>query len=233
MGKKCFRRQAMIRLNIITEGQTEEYFVKNILSPHLSPLSIFPVARNILTSKHKHRYYRGGLISYNKAKNDIISWIKEDNNPDARFSTMFDLYALPTDFPGYEKAIQAGDPYEKVKILEAAFYNDINERRFIPYIQLHEFEALIFSNPKELSIAYFEREKEIMKLEEIANQFNNPELINENPKTAPSKRIIELIPEYDKVNIGPDIAGIIGIEFLKEKCLHFRNWIEKLERLEQ
>jgi len=93
----------MIRLHITTEGQTEQGFVRRVLAEHLAGFHVFVDARCILTSRDKRtaKEYRGGLIGYEKAKKDILAWIKEDNHPECRFTTMFDLYALPEDFPGY------------------------------------------------------------------------------------------------------------------------------------
>ena len=44
--------------------------------------------------------------------------MKGDRNDDARFTTFFDLYGLPTDFPDYEKARNLSDPYDRVNVLE-------------------------------------------------------------------------------------------------------------------
>ena len=222
-----------IRLNITAEGQTEERFVKQTLSNHFGIFNISTDVRCVLTSKDKRKHHRGGLISYSKAKKDILTWLKEDNNSDARFSSMFDLYALPTDFPGFEGSQKINDPYEKIKYLESAFAKDIDDIRFIPYIQLHEFETLLFSKPEVLEIEYFEHKNSIEKLKNIVKEIGNPELINDNPDTAPSKRIIKLIPEYEynKVSVGATVAGKIGIENLKINCKHFNDWILKLEAL--
>jgi len=223
-----------IRLHITAEGQTEERFVKDTLVNHLSTFNIFTDVRCVLTSKDKQKKYRGGLISYQKAKSDIQHWLKSDANKDARYTTMFDLYALPNDFPGYEESIKIRDPYEKIESLEKALYEDINDRRFIPYLQLHEFEALLFSKPSMLELEYFDHDKELKQLEKILTSFsNNPELINDKPETAPSKRIINLIPEYEgnKVNVGAVIASLIGIEHLRKTCQHFNEWLIKIENL--
>lgn len=223
-----------IRLNITAEGQTEERFVKETLSPHLGNFNLSTDIRCVLTSKDKQKKYRGGLISYQKAKFDIITWLKTDKHNETRFTTMFDLYALPDDFPGYNEAIKLSDPYMKVEVIEQALKADIDDWRFIPYIQLHEFEALLFTKPSELELEYFHHKAAIQALENILQQFrNNPELINDRSDFAPSKRIIQLIPEYEgnKVNVGAVIAGIIGIDKLKQSCSHFRNWVEQLEKL--
>jgi len=221
------------RLNITAEGQTEERFVKDTLSLHLGKFNISTDVRCVLTSKDKKKFYRGGLISYAKAKSDITMWLKVDNNPEARFTTMFDLFALPNDFPKHDESKKIVTAYERVEFLEKAFAQDIQDHRFVPYIQLHEFEALILSKPEELQIEYFEHSKEIIKLKQILIEKGNSELINDGAETAPSKRIIKLIPEYEcnKVSVGASIAGIIGIDFLKKNCKHFNEWIEKLENL--
>lgn len=225
---------SFIRLNITAEGQTEERFIKDTLSSHLGQFNISTDVRRVLTGKDKRKSYRGGLISYAKAKKDIQSWLKEDNHSESRFSTMFDLYALPDDFPKYEESKKILKPYEKIVFLENAMQEDIGDFRFIPYIQLYEFEALILSNPKNLEYEYFDREDEIAALQKQLEQHgNNAELINEGKHTAPSKRILKLIPEYDKVSIGAALAGMEGIDNLKQNCRHFGDWVEKLEQLSQ
>lgn len=223
-----------IRLNITAEGQTEERFIKDTLASYLGHFNISTDVRRVLTGKDKRKSYRGGVVSYIKAKKDIQSWLKEDNHSESRFSTMFDLYALPDDFPEYEASKKILKPYEKVSFLENAMQEDINDFRFVPYIQLHEFEALILSNPQNLEYEYFDREDEIAALQKQLEQHNNnAELINDHKHTAPSKRILKLIPEYDKVSVGATLAGMEGIDNLKQNCRHFRNWIEKLEQLSQ
>lgn len=219
-----------IKINITAEGQTEEQFAKRILSLFLIHSSVTLDTRRVRTSKDKRKTYRGGLLDYGKAKKDIIEWMKEDKSPDVYFTTMFDLYALPSDFPQYEDSKKIADPYQKVEFLEKAFSEDINDRRFIPYIQLHEFEALVLSNPSNLLIEYFDREKEISLLNELLlKNYGNSELINGN--NPPSKQINKLIPEYDKVTIGSTLAGFDGMDTLREKCKHFNNWLTRLENL--
>jgi len=218
------------RLHITTEGQTEETFVNNTLSVYLGQFNISAVARSVLTNKDKKKFYRGGVISYEKAKNDIVCWLKEDRNSDVYFSTMFDLYALPNDFPKFEEAKKCADVYRKVEVLEEAFKEDIGDYRFLPYIQLHEFEALILSKPEELLYEYFEYEDEVKKLVELLEEIQNPELIN--TEKAPSKRIEELIPEYNKVSGGTATVARIGIEYLIDTCKHFKDWLDRLVKYE-
>ena len=72
----------------------------------------------------------------------------EDQSTDARFTTMFDLYRLPNNFPSYETSSSIQNPYQRVRILEDALRTDLSDPRFIPYIQLHEFESLLLSDPE-------------------------------------------------------------------------------------
>jgi hypothetical protein len=189
----------MIRLHIVVEGQTEKEFVDEVLMSAFSPLGIIPDARCVATSRKGGRKHSGGAInrSYIKLKNDLINWIKEDRNADARFSMMIDLYGLAPDFPGYKESRQQSTSQEKVNILEKRFSEEINDYRFIPYIQLHEFEALLFAEPEKFATAYPNRQNQIQQLIEIRSQFESPEDINEGRKTAPSKRIKAILPEYE------------------------------------
>ncbi len=232
-----------IRLHITAEGQTEERFVKEILAPYLGEREVWADARCVLTSIDNRMgvEYRGGwrrTTAYTTVKRDICAWMKEDRNPDVRFTTVFDLYALPGDFPGYAGAQKETDPYHRVGILEEALATDINgelnDMRFIPYIQLHEFEALILADPKQLAWEFLEHDRSIQRLViMVEKEGGNPELIDDGANTAPSKRIIAEIAEYagNKATSGPLVAGKIGMPILRERCQHFAQWIDRLVRL--
>ena len=232
---------SFIRLHVTAEGHSEEQFVKKTLTPYLGQFDVFADVRRVLTSRNKKLSleYRGGFIGsepYATARKDITTWIKQDNHPECRFTTMFDLYALPVGFPGYDAAMQINDKYLRVKALEDALEADINDSRFIPYIQLHEFEALILADPNELNKQYLEHDRAIQRLVSmVANEGGNPELINDNYQTCPSRRIIAEIPEYedDKATSGPLVAEDIGLPVIRSKCSHFNEWLTKLEELSQ
>lgn len=221
------------RLHFIVEGQTEETFVNCVLTPQLATLSVWGKARCVMTSRKRGFKYRGGLDSYARAKKDIILWMKEDQNRDAFFTTMFDLYGLPTDFPGYDAARRINDPRKRVAAMEDAIRQDFQHPRFIPYIQLHEFEALLLADPQKLDWEYLEHSTAIQNLIEMASDFDSPELIDDGNETAPSKRIIKEIPEYNgmKASAGPLVAEKIGLSVLRAKCNHFGEWLGKLEGL--
>ncbi len=103
-----------IRLNITAEGQTEREFTKNTLSHYFNTFGVIVESRCVMTSKNRHKTYRGGLLDYQKAKKDIRNWIAEEKSGEPYFSTMFDLYALPTDFPHFEESLKINDIYERI-----------------------------------------------------------------------------------------------------------------------
>lgn len=225
----------MIRLNIIVEGSTEELFVNNTLAYHLGQFQISTSACCVITNKAKGK--KGGLENYTKVENDINRWLKQQSKQDVRFTTMFDLYALPNEFPSFEQANKLSDPYRKVELLETAFASSINDNRFIPYIQLHEFESLIFTNLEEIYKSfpeYDEYKNEINQLSTECNSYPSPEWINQGVTTAPSKRLAKVIPRYDKLKttLAPQVIQKIGLTKIREKCPHFDQWVTCLERLE-
>ncbi|HLP48862.1 MAG TPA: DUF4276 family protein [Candidatus Deferrimicrobium sp.] len=215
-----------IKLNITTEGETELKFVRNTLAIYLARFDIDTYARSVITS----RGFRGGITIYERAKKDIQTWLRQNSSNEWRFTTMLDLYGLPKDFPGFQDALKKNDPYEKVKVLEEAFKKDINDYRFTPYIQLHEFEALIFADLEKLNLEFPDKKDSIQKLIDKARR-KNPELIDDHPETSPSKRIIKEIKVYrkNKSTSGPNVVDIIGVPNLKNKCRHFREWVTRLE----
>ncbi|MFM6189641.1 DUF4276 family protein [Planktothrix sp.] len=225
----------MIRLHIIAEGPTEEKFVKTILTEHLGYFNISTDVHCITTKRTRTEQVRGGLPSYQNIKKDIILWLKEDKHPEARFTTMCDLYALPNDFPKFEDAQKISDPYQKIQYLENALFDDIHDSRFIAYIQLHEFEALILSDPIKLEERFPDYQSKVQELVSLCESFESPELINDGKLTAPSKRIIQAIPRYKgaKASVAPLMAQKIGLETIRKKCPHFNQWIERLENLSQ
>ena len=221
-----------VRLNMIVEGQTEEAFVNQILKPHLRPYSVGVSARVVITKEVPGYKYRGGLSTYDQAKKDIILWLQEDESPNARFTTMFDLYQLPKNFPGYAAAVQT-DPYQRVEALEDALAKCISDPRFIPYVQLHEFEALLLSDPQKFESQFDNRADEISRLVAMVSQFPSPEHINDGINTAPSRRIDKELPQYKhmKASVGPIVAEKIGLLTLRSKCAHFADWLDRLESL--
>lgn len=221
----------MIRLHFVVEGQTEETFVRDVLSVDLEAYDIFADAHRVTTGRRRGRTFRGGLVSYAHLRNDLKRWASEDRRADARFTTMIDLYRLPPDFPEAARFSPSGDPLSRVQSLEEAFGRDISEPRFLPFIQLHEFEALLFSDPAAFQAAFPNRSKQIEELYRIRDAFPSPEYIDNGESTSPSKRICQLFPDYEKQVSGALIAARIGLESMAAECAHFGSWLAALRAL--
>lgn len=101
--------------------------------------------------------------------------------------------------------------------------------RFIPYIQLHEFEGLLFSDISVFPRNFTKEQLDFPQLERAVNDFKTPEEINNSPATAPSERLKKAINGYDKVTDGAFLALEIGLETIRKKCILFNEWIERLE----
>jgi hypothetical protein len=214
----------MTRINLVVEGQTEETFVREVLSRYLVNQSV--VARLVRMGSGSSRSHKGGLKDYLKLRRDVLNWLKQDST--AVVTTMIDLYGLPSNFPAFAKSAALRDPYARIAALEKAFSEDVGSTRFIPYIQLHEFEALLFTDISRLKNYYPERTAEVNRLAAEAAKFESPELINDDPETAPSKRIQREIPEYDKVIAGSVVVSELKVAAICERCPHFKNWLLNL-----
>lgn len=222
-------------IHILCEGPTEQGFVNDVLRPYLIGNGVTSV-KSVIVSTNKKLNAQGGMSSYTHARTDLN--LLRLSNTDSKFeshifTTMFDFYALPNEFPGYEEASSIIEPYAHVNALEQSFANAINDSRFIPYIQLHEFEALVFCGIDYLVKIYPKCKRSCEQLATALKKIGNPELIDNGPTTAPSKRIIKAIEgekkyKYNKPATGKSVTKEIGIDVLRAKCPHFNEWIEQL-----
>lgn len=225
----------MARLYLFAEGLTELTFADTVLKPHLAGLDVYlhpPVL--IAHAKKKGRVHRGGGRKYAPMKNDIVRFLAQERGADVFFTTMIDLYAIHAEFPGLAEADKLRHmPDKRVEALEQAFANDIDDDRFVPYIQLHEYEAYLFSDPTWFEYFYDHHERQVAELKVIADQYDTPELINDGQHSAPSKRIIAELPDYKdaKSAVGPQVAELIGLAVIRGKCPHFAAWLSRLEKL--
>ncbi len=227
----------MARLYLFAEGQTEQTFADTVLKPHLANFGGYlhrPVL--VATSRKRGKVYRGGGRHFLPVKNDIHRFLKQENGADVFFTTMIDLYAIYSDFPGLGEAERLqNDPQGRVGLLEAAFADDMGDDRFIPFIQLHEYETYLFVDAIGFGCFYEDADKQIANLQVIADAYTTPELINDGQQTAPSKRIIAEFPDYEdaKPTVGPQVAALIGLAAIRAKCPHFDRWLTRLEALDE
>ncbi len=216
----------MVKVLILVEGQTEEAFVKNVLAMHLRKhgVAVVPVivaTKRLLTGDKK----RGGYVPYPRLRAEILRLLNDSSA--ACVTSMLDYYGLAPEFPG--RAAPVGSTaLEKVASVEQACAADIDSQRFLPYLAMHEFEAMLFTVPAEIATG-FGQPALYSTLQIIRASFPTPEDINDHEDTAPSKRLGELFPGYNKPFYGELIVERIGIERIRSECTHFSAWLTKLE----
>lgn len=219
----------MNRALVSVEGQTEETFVRDVLRKHLWGFGID--LQPVVVTTHRVKQgtnFKGGILSYGKARKEINRLLNDRSA--VAITTMYDLYQLPQDFPGQDTC-PVGDGRTKALHFEKAAQNDIGERRFHPYIQVHEFEAFLFVDPKRTAALFTEKKNLDTDLQNIRDTFATPEDINNDPKTAPSKRILALYPRYEKPLYGTIIALEVGLDAIRAECPHFNEWLTWMESL--
>ena len=220
-----------VRVLAFLEGPTEEKFIREIIAPELEGRSVF-----ITPTTPGRKRLHGGVQHWNRIRKELLRYLKEDKN--RYVTTMFDYYGMPSDWPGRDLD-RRGTSGRKATAVESAMLKDIaadmgkafDRQRFIPYIQMYEFEALLFSNTDILGKVVPEQDV-TRHLQEIAKDFKTPEEIDDNPNTAPSKRIRKLIKKYQKVPDGILAAQRIGLTVIRQECPHFAEWLAKLESLQ-
>ena len=156
----------MKRVLISVEGQTEETFVREVIARRFWELQIELTPVIIATKRMKQgKKFKGGLTTYDHARNDIKLLLQDTNA--LAVTTMYDLYHLPHNFPGYSSCPK-GDCYSKTAYLESQFQQDIGDLRFRPYLQIHEFEAFLFVQPEKTAEVLTEtsRLKDLYKIKQ-------------------------------------------------------------------
>jgi hypothetical protein len=218
----------MVKVLMLVEGQTEEAFVKNLLAAHVKNhgVLVIPVivaTKRLLTGDKM----RGGYVPYPRLRAEILRLLNDSSA--VCVTTMLDYYGLAPQFPGRESPT-GKTALEKVTSVEGTWAADIDSQRFIPYLALHEFEAMLFTSPTEIATSF--RQPALQSsLQNIRAAFKTPEEINDHEETAPSKRLGKLFPGYNKPFYGELIAERIGIERIRGECHHFASWLGKLELL--
>ena len=224
----------MNELVVIAEGETEQTFVRDQLAGHLALYGIS--AWGVLPGRHRNR---GGVKKWEVARQNIVRKLKE-----GRYcTTMMDYYAMPDDWPGRvdskslswdERAAHVEDHVGSD--VARAMGSRFNPKFFIPYVQLHEFEALAFADIEQLvsvvsPLSHFSDDTLKSHFAEILEEAGHPEAIDDGWETCPSRRISLKVKPYKKRVHGPIVTSRIGLEVLREKCDHFASWLARLESI--
>ena len=226
----------MARVLIHVEGETEESFVNEILRDHLYRQGFTNVSAR-LVGNARQRDRRGGIRAWSAVRKDIIHHLRED--PASLATTMVDYYALPQSgeraWPGRSEAGALPFP-QKSATVENALLEDLcqemggnfNPNRFIPFVMMHEFEGLLFSDCECFGRG-IGRSDLTAQFQTIRDQFASPEEINDSPQTAPSKRVAALVAGYEKPLLGALAVLEIGLDPIRRQCPHFDGWVSRLE----
>lgn len=216
----------MRRLHVLVEGQTEEIVVNNVIAPHLAHKG-WEVSVSILATKRPAGggKVRGGVSSWEKIRRDVGRLLP---NFDA-VTTVIDYYGFPDDAPGMATRPRKAGAIDRVRHVERALAMCVDNQRFIPHLTLHETEAWVFAAVDEL-VDLLDDPPLGTDLRGIADGAGGPELINDHPATAPSRRIVERCPAYQKTFHGPLCIEALGLTELRAQCPHLDSWLSELER---
>ena len=222
----------MMRLLILVEGPTEKDFVNNVLAPHLRDRSVFVSCAVVMTRRDRNgKKHRGGG-HWCKWRADLLRLTGEDPSKDVRFTTLFDLYGLPDDFPELARHEVDSDTVRRAQALERSMQDVVDDWRLIPYLQRHEMEALVLACLDSLSEVLDPADRvAVSKLRAAVQRAGGPEGVNDGKDTAPSKRLEREIPSYSKRTHGPLAMETAGLAVIRSQCPRFDAWLTKLESL--
>jgi hypothetical protein len=225
----------VIRLYVVVEGQTEESFVAHTLARHLAGHEILATPITVTTRRDPitgSKIGRGG--GHWKHWRKDIRRLFLNGAPNVRFTTVFDLYGLPHDFPQLEMHQGCSNTATRAELLEQAMATDLQDHRLIPYLQRHECEALVLAGLDQLR-SVLDTEEDLAGLAALRADIGEtpPEEIDDGYDTAPSKRLIRYIPSYQKTVHGPLVIDAVGLAGLRAACPRFDTWITRIERLSE
>ena len=221
----------MIRLLMLVEGQSEEIFVKQTLTPFLAERGVHVLPPIVLWTKGitSGGGFRGGVSNCNQIRRSLLPLTYDT---DAWVTTLLDFYGLPDDFPGYQEALGPGDPRQHVLALQERFAAEIGHPRLIPFFALHEYEAWLFTAP-DVVAEHFGKAALAAKVRSAVNHAGDPELINHGENTHPKARLRGMGASYKETSDGPTLIEKIGIPAIRGACSHFAGWLDRLEALGQ
>lgn len=210
----------MTRVCVVCEGQTEVEFVRSCLEPYLRgyQLHTFPTLLQAPSGNH-----RGGRVTVER----LVNFMSHQYHSNDRITTLVDFYGFQ-DRNGRSRAQLEADIRSGVAAQTVGY----DARFVLPYVQMHEFEGLLFSDPRAFEwVQDGWNEQTHAALAQVRQAFESPEDINNSRETAPSKRILSIFGEgaYSKTEHGPLIAEAIGIDEIRRQCPQFDAWLTSLE----
>lgn len=245
------------KIELLVEGDSElAYCVGNgPFSAHFVGTSVFTYPRKHQTGWHKigNKPAKGGILSWNKFVAELAVMVSDayrrntkiDSDENILVSTMFDLYGLEghaagLDYleltsgchSGHDKALRVEQRLLSDVIRESGLVESAVKSIFIPFCMVHEFEALYYCDIQVIlsELAGTNPPSSVVKFVQTYSNAN-PEEVNDRPETAPSKRIIAAVPEYEslKKSWAIKVANKISVSLARQKMPAFNTWITKIE----
>jgi hypothetical protein len=215
----------LTRLQVVVEGATEEALLKAVLVPHLAERGVYATPMRVLRGGGA----RGGGSSWQPWERHLRGLLKQDSSRSLRVTTLLDLYAIPGDTPGFDENLRGARRADRIL---RAMAERLDDDRFVPYVQVHEVEALLFVDLDALTRVdpdVFEQERIAQLAASVAPL--TPEEINDRYETAPSRRIQGQFPAFDKVAHVASAAALTGLARIRAGCPRFDAWVTQLESL--
>jgi hypothetical protein len=222
-----------MRLFVLVEGQTEEELIKRVIGPHLMGHGVwaYPIIVTTRRDRATRKKLGKGGGHWKHWSRDLHTLAVEHRGNDVRFTTLFDLYGLPSDYPELSAHAAVIDTVERAALLEQAMADAVGDWRLIPYLQRHEFEALVLAGIDALEKLIDPVDRPGLTALRGALAGMSPEDVNDSTESAPSKRLATSVPSYQKTVHGPLVVESVGLESLRRKCPRFNSWLTKLEGL--
>jgi hypothetical protein len=219
-----------VEIFALVEGPTEKIFIQKELAPYLALKNIGMVPIIISNPGEK-----GGDVRFERVMRDIGNHLKQ--RADTFLTLFIDFYGIKGKWPGLAEAKRQRNAVTKADCFNRATKYEVVKKyesnnasgRFIPYVNMHEFETLLFSDPDVLSRKLNVQRRKIEDI--LRNCGNNPEDINDSPSTCPSKRLIRMAANYKKTVTGISVLNEIGIESIRATCKLFDGWLTEMESL--
>jgi hypothetical protein len=219
-----------IRLGISVEGETELLFVNHVLAKHLATFEVYATPMKVGTGRSAGgQKCKGGGINLDRVANELNKLLS--THRDGFVTSLYDFYGFKDKRPG-----------ETVAALEQRISARLGTpRNLIPYIQLHEYEALLLSDPATLAEYFKAPTLEDAVRKTVANAEGNPEFVNDSVLTAPSKRLNSWTSEHapmmmrysndTKARHGHLLAARLTLPVIRAACPRFAAWLGRLETL--
>lgn len=225
----------MAHVFLIVEGQSEELFYKTHFAAayagqgHYFQVTVMPSKRGATSRNHK-----GGSISYGECVHNVRRYLRTAGHCQL-VALVYDYYGL---HPSFTEGLVLTSGERIAADMRAAAMRqrlevEIDDPRFCFFLQMHEFEAYLFSSPDAVA-RHFADPALGHALTNILVAFDNqPEAINHHPDTAPSKRLMAALHPryYGKTTDGVAIAGVIGLAGIRMRCPSFNAFCQRLDQL--